>query len=72
MTYIWEVLRRSPRVAARPTIRGFCMWNQIERALGPMFRCCQNLDRHEWIAVFAVALFLGYLCMRGFGSRANY
>ncbi len=48
------------------------MWNEIDRFLRPVFRLCQNLDRHEWIAVFAVAVVIGYFCLRGFGSRANY
>ena len=48
------------------------MWNQIERVLGPLFRSCSSLSRYEWIAVFVGVLIVGYLCMRGFGSRANY
>ncbi len=48
------------------------MWYEIDCAMRPIFHFCQGLDRHEWIAVFTVALIVGYLCMRGFGSRANY
>jgi len=48
------------------------MWYQIEQYTAPIFRFCCSLSRHEWIAVFVVALVIGYLCMRGFGSRANY
>lgn len=48
------------------------MWNQIEPYLRPVFRCCASLDRQEWIFVFIAALVLGYFCMKGFGSRANY
>ncbi len=31
-----------------------------------------HLDREEWVVVLAVGTALGCLCMRGFGSRANY
>ena len=48
------------------------MWYQIERYLGPFFRACCSLNRQEWIFVFVGVLVIGYFCMRGFGSRANY
>ena len=48
------------------------MWYQIERHLEPFFRFCCSLSRQEWIVVFVGALIVGYFCMRGFGSRANY
>jgi hypothetical protein len=31
-----------------------------------------GLDRQEWLVVLVVAMVLGFLCMRGFGSRSNY
>jgi hypothetical protein len=30
------------------------------------------LERHHWIAISFVVLALGFICMRGFGSRNNY
>ena len=48
------------------------MWYEIERIVHPVFRLCGSLSRHEWIFVFVGALVLGFICMRGFGSRANY
>jgi hypothetical protein len=48
------------------------MWHKIDRALDPLFQLGCSLSRHEWIALFVVALIIGYFCMRGFGSRANY
>ncbi len=51
---------------------GVPMWHKIDQALNPVFQVCQNLDRQEWIGVFAVVLTVGYFCMRGFGSRAKY
>jgi hypothetical protein len=48
------------------------MWHQVERYSEPFFRFCYSLSRQEWIFVFVGALVIGYFCMRGFGSRANY
>ena len=53
--------------------RGYtAMWYKIEQFLGPVIHFCCSLSRHEWICVFVGALVIGYFCMRGFGSRANY
>lgn len=30
------------------------------------------LDRQEWLMVLLVVTVLGFLCMRGYGSRNNY
>src|SRR3990167_10059800 len=48
------------------------MWCKIDRCLGPIFHFCSSMNRQEWIFVSVVALLIGYFCMRGFGSRANY
>ena len=48
------------------------MWYKIDQALAPLFRLGQNLDRQEWIAVFVVAVIVGFFCLRGFGSRTKY
>ncbi len=52
------------------------MWSQIQyqlhllsaRALNSM----ANFSYREWLVVSGVALVLGILCLRGFGSRTNY
>jgi hypothetical protein len=31
-----------------------------------------RLDRQEWLIVLAVVVGVGFLCLRGFGSRTNY
>ena len=31
-----------------------------------------GLDRQEWLVVLVVAMLIGFLCMRGFGSRSSY
>ena len=48
------------------------MWCKIDRCLDPIFHYCASLNRQEWIYVSVGALVIGYFCMRGFGSRANY
>ena len=48
------------------------MWYRIERTLGPAFHFFGSLNRNEWIALFIATLVVGYFCMKGFGSRANY
>jgi len=31
-----------------------------------------RLDMQEWFMVLFVAMLVGFLCMRGYGSRSNY
>ena len=31
-----------------------------------------HLDRQQWIIISVLVLGLGFVCMRGFGSRNNY
>lgn len=31
-----------------------------------------SLDRGEWLVLLLVATMLGFLCLRGYGSRSNY
>jgi len=31
-----------------------------------------RLDKGQWLIVLAVAALVGFLCMRGFGSRTGY
>ena len=45
------------------------MWNLMERVANDVLRVSGHLDRHQWIAVFAVALVLGAFMLRGFGAR---
>lgn len=33
---------------------------------------CAHANRTEWMVVLVVAMLLGFLCMRGYGSRSNY
>ncbi|TWT72682.1 hypothetical protein Pla123a_39800 [Posidoniimonas polymericola] len=36
------------------------------------WRWFSTLSRDEWMIVLAAVTFLGFLCMRGFGSRSSY
>ena len=33
---------------------------------------CNRLNQQEWLLLLLVGCFLGFLCMRGFGSRKSY
>lgn len=37
-----------------------------------VMRQVMHLSYREWLAVFAIGVGLGVLCLRGFGSRHNY
>ncbi len=45
------------------------MWSFAERAANDVFRITGQLDRENWIAVFAAALVIGAFLLRGFGQR---
>lgn len=40
--------------------------------VGASWRWFNALNREEWIIVLAVCCVLGFLCLRGYGSRSNY
>ena len=37
-----------------------------------VMRWAVSLNRQEWLIALVVAMVLGFLCMRGFGSRSQY
>jgi hypothetical protein len=39
---------------------------------GEIVKVMGSLDRQQWFFVFVGVVVLGFLCMRGFGSRTNY
>ncbi len=45
---------------------------RINNVQGDTWAWFSNLSRDEWMVVLVVATFLGFLCMRGFGSRSSY
>lgn len=48
------------------------MWHDFQLLMGRAQAYAGNLDRTEWIAVFAVVIVIGTFCLRGFSSRLNY
>lgn len=48
------------------------MWDKIWNCATPLVHLMGRLDRTQWLFVFVGVVVLGFVCMRGFGSRANY
>lgn len=44
------------------------MWHFV-RTVGHWF---DRLNRQEWLALLLVVMVVGFMCMRGYGSRSNY
>ena len=44
------------------------MWDAYREVMGWFDR----LDMQEWFMVLTVGMIVGFLCMRGYGSRSNY
>ena len=48
------------------------MWDYVSRYADELGHMLHRLDRIQWLIVFVAALVIGFLCMRGFGSRKYY
>ncbi len=48
------------------------MWDHIARYGDELGRMLNGMGRMQWLLVFGAAVLLGFLCMRGFGSRKQY
>lgn len=48
------------------------LFDKINSAPGDTWSWFNSLSRDEWFVVLAVVTLLGFLCMRGFGSRSSY
>ena len=46
--------------------------NHVWQLWNVAMRFIERMDTQEWGLVLAAMIVLGFLCMRGFGSRANY
>jgi hypothetical protein len=42
------------------------------KLLRDVLRWVEHMDAQEWIIFASVAIILGVLCMRGFGSRSSF
>jgi uncharacterized membrane protein YhaH (DUF805 family) len=48
------------------------MWDYVWGIGQQALNFSGRLDRQQWIIVFFVALVVGFIFTRGFGSRSNY
>lgn len=48
------------------------LMERLNDASGDLWNWFNSLSRDEWMIVLAVVTALGFLCMRGFGSRSSY
>jgi hypothetical protein len=44
----------------------------IEELFHQTMRLVERLDRGEWVLVLAGVVLVGWICLRGFGSRSSY
>ena len=42
------------------------------KLLRDALRWVEHMDAQEWVVFAAVAIIVGVLCMRGFGSRSSF
>lgn len=48
------------------------MWNQLVSLAHSALKQADTMNAQQWMAACAVLLAVGFLCLRGFGSRSNY
>ncbi|MCO6454745.1 MAG: hypothetical protein J5I93_05540 [Pirellulaceae bacterium] len=48
------------------------MWNQLVSLAHSALKQADTMNAQQWMAACAVLLGIGFLCLRGFGSRSNY
>lgn len=48
------------------------MWYRIEQASAGIQRAINNMDSQQWIVVSVIAIILGAIFLRGYGSRSTY
>jgi hypothetical protein len=44
------------------------LWQYLDRVAD----YAGSLDRNQWIVLAVAVVLVGFICMRGFGSRNNY
>lgn len=44
----------------------------VLNAINNLLRYAEHMGRPQWLLVLAGAILIGALCLRGFGSRAQY
>jgi len=48
------------------------MPHQFWRFIDEATYAAGRLDRQQWVILSFVVLIIGFVCLRGFGSRTNY
>lgn len=48
------------------------MWYRVEQMSAGINRAINNMDSQQWIVVSVIAIILGTIFLRGYGSRSNY
>lgn len=48
------------------------MWYRLEQAANGLLRTVNQLDTNQWLVVSALAVVVGALFLRGYGSRTSY
>ncbi len=51
---------------------GLLATNYISQLINGALQSVTHLDRNAWLIVLIVALVVGTICLRGFGSRSDY
>ncbi|HEY2147147.1 MAG TPA: hypothetical protein VGH32_04375 [Pirellulales bacterium] len=51
---------------------GLLATNYISQLVDSALQSVSHLDRNAWLVVLIVALVVGTICLRGFGSRSDY
>jgi hypothetical protein len=48
------------------------MWYRIENAAQSVMRSVVHMDSEQWLIISGVAIVLGAIFLRGYGSRTTY
>lgn len=48
------------------------MWYRLGQVSDGIERAINNMDSQQWIVISVIAILLGAVFLRGFGSRSNY
>jgi hypothetical protein len=48
------------------------MWSQVRQTLADVFRWSGTLSQSEWFLMLIAVVVVGFVCLRGYGSRTAY
>src|SRR5687767_2993290 len=67
-----ELRRRLAMQSRIHRVRIPTMWYRIERAADNIMRAVVHMDSQQWIMISCIAIVLGAIFLRGYGSRTSY